>query len=81
MSASVYLEHAEAGSLDISGAVHIALHEVHAIFGQTCQQDALQVARLLHLIGQFVDVSRQLESNTHRNSVYQLRGKRNIIQL
>lgn len=50
-SVSVYLQHAEAGSLDISSAVHVALHEVHAIFSQTRQQDALQVARLLHLIG------------------------------
>lgn len=48
---SAYLQHAETGGLDISSAVHVALHEVDAIFSQTCQQDALEVARLLHLIG------------------------------
>lgn len=57
----VYLQHAETGSLHVSSSVHVALHEVDAIFSQTRQQDALQVSRLLHLIGQFVDVSRQLQ--------------------
>lgn len=51
MSVFIYLQHAEAGSLDISSAVHIALHKVYAIFSQTRQQDALQISRLLHLIG------------------------------
>lgn len=51
LSVFVYLQHAEAGSLDISSAVHVALHKVYAIFSQTRQQDALQVAYVLHLIG------------------------------
>lgn len=46
-----YLQHAEAGSLDISSTIHITLHKIYAILSQPCQQDALQVACLLHLVG------------------------------
>lgn len=50
-SVFLYLQHAEAGRLDISSSVHVTLHKIYAIFSQPGQQDALQVARLLHLIG------------------------------
>lgn len=57
----LYLQHAKAGCLDVPSSVHVALHEVHTVFGQTRQQDSFQVARLLHFTGQFVDVSGQLQ--------------------
>ncbi len=60
LSCVTYFEHAETGRLHVSGSVYITLHEIHAIFRQSCQQDALQITSLLHLIGQLVYVTRQL---------------------
>ncbi len=61
LSCVTYFEHAETGRLHVSGSVYITLHEIHSIFRQSCQQDAFQITRLLHLIGQLVYVTRQLK--------------------
>lgn len=61
-----HLQHAETSRLHVSSAVHITLHQIHSIFGQSREQNALQVTRFLHLIGQLVYVARQLSGREKR---------------